>query len=284
VRLPRPPLRSLAAAVAGALAVGGCADAGARPAGPPPPATAPGPASPGTLTGPVTVRLRHLPAGIAVVGLDADTRHLDVEVRMVGLVPGSSHAAALREGDCARPGAVLHPLQAMVADARGVADVRSRVGGVAESEIPAGGWQLTVDAAAPSVPLACGEVTNTANATAVSAGLGPVDPPGSPDRDAAGTATLEVAGGGLTVTLDVTGLVPGSRHAADIRAGTCESEAAGVVHVLPPLTADATGHALATTRVPGVPAIPAGVWYVEVPRTGAAPGAIAPLVCGNVGP
>lgn len=283
MRLRRSALALVPATASAALA-GGCATAGsAPPARPAPGMAAPGSPTPGSLTGPAVVRLRHLPAGIAVVGLDPDTRRLDVEVRMVGLVPGSSHVAALLQGDCERPGPAVHPLHAMLADAHGVADVRSRVDGVSETAIPTGGWQLTVDTTgAPSTPLACGEVTNTANARAVSVGLGPADPPGSPDRDAAGTATLTATGGQLTVVLDVTGLSPGSTHPADIRTGTCESEGAGVVHALDALTADATGHAAVTTHVPGVPAIPSGVWYVEVLRAG--PGAVDPLVCGNLGP
>jgi hypothetical protein len=159
------------------------------------------------------------------------------------------------------------------------------VDGVSETAIPTGGWDLTVYAtAAPSVPMACGEVTNTANATAVSVGVGSTDPPGAPDREAAGMATLTAGGGRLSVTLDVTGLVPGSSHGADIRTGTCESEGSDVVHRLDPLTADATGHAVATTVVAGVPAIPLGVWYVDVLVAGAGPGAVTPLVCGNIGP
>jgi hypothetical protein len=285
VRLRRSALALVHATVSAALA-GGCATAGSSPpARPALEVIAPGSPSPDTATGPATIHLRHLPAGIAIVGLDPDTRRLDVEVRIVGLVPGSSHAAGLLRGDCAQPGPAVHPLQVMVADAHGVADVRSRVDGVAETTIPTAGWQITVDAAdATSAPLACGEVTNTADAAAVSVGLAPVDPPGRSGSEAAGTATLSTAGAGLTVVLDVTGLAPWSTHAADIRTGTCESEGPGVVHGLAALTADATGHAAATTRVTGVAAIPLGVWYVEVLRAGAGPGAVEPLVCGNVGP
>jgi hypothetical protein len=286
IQLRRSTASLLGAAVVGLLAAG-CSDPGTagRDTSVPvdtPPATP----SPASIVGPAIIRLRRFPDGLAVVGLDATTRQLDVEVKVVGLRPGTTHPASLLRGGCAQPGALAYRLDPMTADARGVADVTTKVDNVAESTIPTSGWDVTVDTAgSPSVPMACGEVTNTADASVVSVGIGPVNPVGSPDRDAVGTATLTASGGQLTVTLDVTGLTPGASHAADLRKGTCEALGPEVVQPLQPVTGDPSGHALVTTRIPGVSRFPAGVWYVDVHGAGAvAQTTLDPLVCGNVGP
>jgi len=273
--------------LAAALLTAGCSDAAPPSAGPAAGTLgAAGPSStaaPDT-TGPVAVRLRRFPAGLAVVGLERSSRVLTVEIRVAGMAPRSLHPARLLRGGCAQPGPVVHPLDPLTVDDGGVADTTTTVTGVHEDAIPPAGWSLAVDrgtaAADQGVAVLCGDVTNTAGQTVTTAGLGAVIPPGGPDPAAAGTATLAISAGGLRVMVDVSGLTPGSVHAGGIRAGACEDEGAAV-HVLQPLSADASGHASGTTLIPGVAAIPLGRWFVDV--EGPEAGTPAPVLCANIG-
>jgi hypothetical protein len=259
----------------GALA-GGCGEAG-----PAVPASGVGAAAATatpvpTTAGPVRTTLRHFPAGLAVVGLTTETGQLSIEVKVAGLSPGSAHDARLIDGTCARPGAVLHPLQPLVPDADSIADTTTTVANVIQTAIPRAGWSLAVYTGATEIM--CGDLVNEAGQTVITAGIGVVVPPGGPDPMAAGTATLSVTGRGLTVVVDVTGLTPGSLHDAELRRGNCEGQRA-VLHPLSALTADRSGHAASTTVIPGVSTIPLDGWFVGVSR----PAVLDPVVCGNVG-
>lgn len=261
--------------VLGALAAG-CSGAGpAIPASGAAPAASTATPIP-TTTGPVSVKLRHFPAGLAVIGINDEVKQLTVEVKVAGLAPGSSHPARLITGTCARPGAVLHPLQPLVPDADSIADVSTNVATVTETAIPRSGWALTVYTG--QAEIMCGDLVNEAGQTVITAGIGVVVPPGGADPQAAGTATLSVAGGALKVVVDVTGLTPGSAHAAQLRRGNCEGERA-VLHPLSALTADSAGHAVSTTVIPDVAGIPLNTWFVGV----SPPSVLDPVVCGNVG-
>jgi hypothetical protein len=235
-----------------------------------------------TTGGPVPVKLRHFPAGLAVIGLNAAARQLSVEVKVAGLVPGSTHPARLLAGSCGHPGTLLHALDPLVVGANSIADVSSTVNDVKETEIPRSGWYLAVyrgaAAADQATVIMCGDLDNEVRQTVITAGIGVVVPPGGPDPQAAGTGTLSIVDGQLKVVIDATGLTPGSTHPAQIRRGNCEGEGA-VLHPLAPLIADATGHAVSTTMVPGITGIPLDQWFVGVSR----PAALDPVVCGNVG-
>jgi hypothetical protein len=269
MRAPLP----IALGVLGALATG-CGNAtpaastsGAAPAS----ATAtPVPAT----SGPVTVTLRRFPAGLAVIGLNTESKQLSIEIKVAGLAPESTHPASLVAGGCAHPGAVLHPLQPLVPDADSIADVTTALPDAIDTAIPRSGWALTVSTG--STEIMCGDLDNEAGQAVITAGLGVA--PGGPDPKAAGTATLSIVDDGLRVAVDVTGLTPGSTHAAQLRRGNCEGERA-VLHALSALTADATGHTTGTTVIPGIAAIPLDGWFVGV----SAPATLDPVVCGNVG-
>jgi hypothetical protein len=259
----------------GALAAG-CGDAT-----PGVPASSVGPAASTatpvpTTAGPVSVTLRHLPAGLAVIGINDEVRQLSVEVRVAGLSPGSTHAARLIDGTCAHPGTVLHPLEPLVADGGGIGDATTTVANVTETAIPRAGWSLAVFTGAAEIM--CGDLVNEAGQTVITAGIAVVVPPGGPDPGAAGSATLSVTGGALKVVVDVTGLTPGSVHAAQLRRGSCEGQRA-VLHPLTALTADPAGHAVSTTVIPGVTTIPLDGWFVGV----SPPAVLDPVVCGDVG-
>jgi hypothetical protein len=270
----RAPM-SIALGVLGAL-VTGCGDAtpAASTTGAAPAASTATPLP--TTSGPVTVKLRRFPAGLAVVGLNTEAKQLSIQIKVAGLTPGSTHPASLVAGGCAHPGAVLHPLQPLVPDADSIADTTTAVPDTTDTAIPRTGWALIVSTG--STEIMCGDLVNEAGQTVITAGIGVAVPPGGPDPQAAGTATLSVVDGALKVAVDVTGLTPGSAHAAQLRRGNCEGERA-VLHALSALTADAAGHAVSTTVIAGIATIPLVGWFVGV----SAPATLDPVVCGNVG-
>lgn len=229
-----------------------------------------------TTRGPVTVKLRRFPAGLAVVGLNTESKQLSIQIKLAGLAPGSTHPASLIAGGCAHPGALLHPLQPLVPDADSIADTTTAVPDTTDTAIPRNGWALTVSTG--STEIMCGDLDNEAGQTVITAGIGAVVPPGGPDAHAAGTATLSVVDGALKVAVDLTGLTPGSTHAAQLRRGNCEGERA-VLHALSALTADAGGHAVGTTVIPGITTIPLDGWFLGV----SPPASLEPVLCGNVG-
>jgi hypothetical protein len=267
-------------AVLGTLA-SGCGDAAPGVTGSEAAAAA-GPTPVPTVTGPLDVRFHRFPAGLAVIGLNSAAQQLSIEIKVGGLTPGSTHAARLLSGSCAHPGPQLHPLQPLLMGGDSIADVHSIVSDVSDRAIPDSGWHLAVyaDASASegATPLMCGDLTNEAEQTVVTAGIGVFVPPGGPDPGAAGTATLRVVGGRLQVVLDVGGLTPGSTHAAQLRRGNCEGEGA-VLHPLDRLVADARGHAVSTTLISGISRFPLDRWFVAVSPLAT----LDPVVCGNVG-
>jgi hypothetical protein len=242
-----------------------------------------------------TVSLRHVPNGQAVLSYDPATKSMNVQIHLIGLAPNSSHPAHIHTGLCEHQGVVAYPLNAVMADAKGDADSVTAVPNVKEGRIPDATWYVNIHNG-PTLtpdeqfqPIVCGDVANAnrANTVRVILASGPAPPslPGSPDQAASGTATLNVTGGTLNVSIDATGLAPSSSHAVHLHLGQCASQGT-VVHPLPTLTADANGHATLTASVPNVASIPLGTWYLNVHRTvtvGTGQTDFDPILCGDVG-
>ncbi len=241
------------------------------------------------------VSLRHAPTGEATLAYDAAARTLTVELRLTGLAPNSVHPAHIHSGLCEKQGPVAYPLNNVQADGHGVADTVTAVASVKEGGIPDAAWYVNVHNGpnltpdAQFEPIACGDIANPARGAHVAVQLqqGPPasSPPSNPDQSASGTAQLNVQGGALKVVLDVTGLRPSSAHAVHIHLGSCASQGA-VIHALPTLTADATGHATLTATVDNVSSIPAGTWYLNIHRSTAVTAGqtdFDPILCGDIG-
>lgn len=242
-------------------------------------------------SGPVTVTLKHVPHGTAVLTYDAGAKTLTVEIKLVGLAPSSSHPAHIHAGSCAHQGNVDYPLNAVMADATGVADSKTTVSSVKEGAIPDATWYVNVHngpGLAPDVqfqPLVCGDVANPSKASSVTVQMleGPTPPPGSVDETATGTATLTIVNGGLQVVITATELAPNGSHAAHVHTGSCESQGA-VLYPLNSVIADTAGKATSTTMVANVTSIPSGTWYVNVHRSTqlSTQTDFDPILCGDV--
>ena len=252
-----------------------------------------GSGAPGTVSAVVTVRLADGGDCSTVLTYDAVAKTLTVEIKLVGLAPSSSHPAHIHAGSCAHQGAVDYPLNAVMADATGVADSKTTVSSIKEGGIPDSTWYVNVHngpGLSPDVqfqPLVCGDVANASKATSVTVQMleGPTPPPGSVDETAMGTATLTIVNGALQVVITASGLAPSGSHAAHIHMGSCESQGA-VVHPLSSVVADATGKGTSTTTVPSVTSIPSGTWYVNVHRSTllTTQTDFDPIICGDVVP
>jgi hypothetical protein len=87
-----------------------------------------------------------------------------------------------------------------------------------------------------------------------------------------------------TVALTVSGLEPGSQHAAFVSQGTCQNQSTQKVFGLQPLTADSSGNATSTTVIGNVQSTPSTAWYIIITRGTNLSSFIdaAPIACGPV--
>src|SRR6266700_3248341 len=64
--------------------------------------------------------LKRVPEGTATISWDPRSQGLTVKISLIGMAPSSTHPAYIHAGSCAKQGAVVDPLQNVVADAHGV--------------------------------------------------------------------------------------------------------------------------------------------------------------------
>lgn len=237
-----------------------------------------------------TATLKHIPDGTANLSWDPTSHMLTVKISLVGLAPSSTHPSHIHTGSCSNQGAVLFPLQNIVADAHGVATATTTV--AVPTGIPATGWYVNVHNGPglgtndEFLPIVCGDVTNsnTSMTSAQSAQVTLTAAPGaSAGETVTGTAKLSLTGTTLTVTVTLSGLEPNSTHAAHIHTGSCESQGA-VMYPLNNITADASGNATVTTTIQNVSSIPATGWYVNIHHSAAlsTQTGFDPVACGDV--
>jgi hypothetical protein len=105
-----------------------------------------------------------------------------------------------------------------------------------------------------------------------------------PSMNASGNATFTLANNQVTTVLTVSGLEPGSQHAAFVSQGTCQNQSSQRVFGLQPLTGDNSGNASSTSTIGNVSSAPSTAWYVVVTRGTNLSSFIdaAPIACGNV--
>ncbi len=233
--------------------------------------------------------LQHAPTGIADLTLDTQAKTLTVKISLVGLAPNSTHPAHIHQGDCSSfsPETVKYMLQDVVAGANGQGVSTTVLQNIIDP-IPSVGWDITVHNG-PSLtpadqytPIACGNITNPSNTTNAHAVLGTSL---YANEAATGSAKLTVTNNVLTVVLNVSGLAPGSSHAAHIHAGNCENTQE-ILYDMSPVVADANGNAIKTVTFVGISSIPVAGWDINIhystdlsTQTG-----FNPILCGDITP
>ena len=78
-----------------------------------------------------------------------------------------------------------------------------------------------------------------------------------------GTGQVVQSAGSFTITLKLTGMVPGSSHVSHVHDGQCAAPG-GIAYALQSVVADASGTATTVSIVPAGYAIPTSGWYVNV--------------------
>lgn len=104
-------------------------------------------------------------SALGTTKLSLDGNKLTVQITLGGLVPNSTHIAHIHKGSCELQGAVVYPLNPIVADASGNATSTTTVDQV--TSIPASGWYVNVhfggtmqdvSTQTGDDPIACGDV------------------------------------------------------------------------------------------------------------------------------
>lgn len=232
------------------------------------------------------VKLTHSPTGSVHLSYNASTKTLVVTTKLISLAPNSTHPAHIHAGSCQNPtDAIKYPLTDVTADQTGQGTSTTTLKNIADG-IPATGWLINVhngpklQSADQEMSITCTTILNPNAATSVDATFGPST---SSNENAVGDSKLSVENNTLTVTLNVSGLVPNSTHAAHIHAGNC-NYTKKVLYDLSPLQVDINGNATKTMTFSGVSSIPASGWDINVhystdlsTQTG-----YNPVLCGNV--
>jgi hypothetical protein len=199
---------------------------------------------------------------------DPATRVAHTVLNMTGLSQGGSAVAVVLNGSCSAPGGVAWRGAPFTADANGrlsnfVVNY-AHVNGVPTTHVVAIEAVQGGNETRANYLLACGPIasTKTAGSNTGSVTLGRV--PGAANGAVSGSATLTLANGTLTVTVNASGLLPGSTHAAALYLGSCQWLDT-VLYDLPKLSADNNGNASATITINHAQPISASNnWYIAI--------------------
>lgn len=89
----------------------------------------------------------------------------------------------------------------------------------------------------------------------------------------------------FTLTVNFTGMTPGSTHVSHIHVSSC-AVPGGVAFALQPVVADSSGAATMTTTVPAAYTVPKSGWYVNIHHGPdfSAPANAPSISCGDLSP
>ena len=214
--------------------------------------------------------LGHTATGSAQLDWSSAHDVLTVTLYVSGLQAKSVHVAHIHAGDCHVDGAIIYPLNDVVANAAGNAVSTTVINNV-NGGIPALGWYINVHVGASlatpeqAAALACGTIINTSVGASVQSTVTTLGVTPSPNQSAYGASVLTLKGKTLTVYTTVYHLVPGSMHMEHIHAGSCQYQVPGnVLYPLTELVANAKGVAIASTTIRDITAIPLAGWYINI--------------------
>lgn len=214
--------------------------------------------------------LGHAASGSAQLNWSSAHDVLTVTLYVSGLQAKTVHVAHIHAGNCKVNGAIIYPLNDVVANAAGNAASTTVIRNV-KGGIPATGWYIDVHVGASlatpeqAAALACGTIMNSNSASGVQSVVTTLGVTPSPNQNTYGDSLLTLKGETLTVYTTVYHLVPGSMHMEHIHAGSCQYQVPGdVLYPLTELVANANGVATASTTITGITAIPVSGWYVNI--------------------
>lgn len=213
----------------------------------------------------------------------AGTSSTSIELVITGLAALSVHESSLYSGSCQQPIAVVSPLNQVVADGSGAADVKTAV----QAKFPpsSGSWFVVVRA---------GPDAQGANATFLLCGnLAAAGPSPSPSpalqfpingikTNATGKILVTPGATSTTIELVITALTADSSHVSHVHSGSCQ-QPGGIIFALNQVVADGTGAADARTTIQAQYPPAAEHWYVVVHAGPDMQGPNAAyLMCGNL--
>ncbi len=221
-------------------------------------------------------------AGTIVV--TANGSNSTIELNITGLAALSAHASNLMSGSCQQPIATIAPLNQVVADGTGAADVKTTI----QQKFPpaSGSWFVVVNAGpdtqgANATFLLCGNLSTatagpTPSAPALQFALNGIN------TKASGKILVTAGASTTTIELIVIGLNTDSSHVSHVHSGDCQHQG-GIIFALNQVVADGTGAADARTTIQAHYPPASGHWYVVVHAGPDMQGSNASyLMCGNL--
>lgn len=206
-----------------------------------------------------------------------------IELTITGLAALSAHESKLFSGTCQQPIAVVSPLNQVVADGNGAADVKSEV----QAKFPpsSGSWFVVVSAGPDSQGLnatflLCGNLGAAGPSPSASPAL--QFPINGIKTNATGKVLVTAGATSTTIELVITGLLTDSSHVSHVHSGSCQ-QPGGIIFALNQVVADGTGAADARTTIQAQYPPATGHWYVVVHAGPDMQGSNAAyLMCGNL--
>lgn len=234
----------------------------------------------------ISVPLTRMPQGTVTLVVNPQDHHVQAQLNMYGLAPGTQHRLALyANGNPAQPAFTFPDL---------TVDGSGRVTQtVTSNEQAAHGLPQIIAVRVDLLPGASGPSQQIAAAERVAVSGGQTNATltfqstiGQPGH---AQLSYDPATHKLTVSLSMSGLTPGSRHAAHIHTGSCQIQGP-VAYMLPDLVADPAGVAFERTTFSVNSPPPASGWYLNVHdgnmndilQNGQPGPLFQPLACGNV--
>ena len=222
-------------------------------------------------TGSADVRLGNVPDGVGTLHFDAGTKLVSLEVDAWGFAPSSKHAVHVHPGKCLDAhNAPIITLPEVTADDKGRVKTTVHTDKPVSGGVPKGS-RLDIHGQGER-PLNCTDLG--ADPTAAKR-LFP-----QPSEKPFGTAKVTHDSGKLTVAIKLNALHRSTRHAVEIRAGSCKAPG-DVRYKLDAIRADGNGALDLSRTVKNPGKVPTGNWALVVYEGRDA--SSRPLLCGDIG-
>jgi hypothetical protein len=221
--------------------------------------------------GSADVRLDNLPDGVATLHFDSATKIISLDVDGFGFSPSSAHAVHIHTGNCLdAQNAPTIAFPDITADRNGQIKANVRIARSATNGVPKG-TRLDIHGTGPT-PINCTDLGNNP--------LAPKRLYPQPSEKPFGRAAVTHRSRNVTIAFKLNALHRLTRHAVQIRKGSCKAPG-GVKYKVDPIRADQNGAVNVTRTIKHPGAVPGNNWNLvlyEGPNTSS-----RPLLCGDIG-